>query len=130
MASMTTPVPDAIDDVQFTQWDRRMIAAMNVAHAARRGVVVLRVAAVVVALATVIGTALAVFSDVTDAGNIVFETSIDRVTVGRFLANIASPLAFAGIVLALSYLLQVAAARLDIDIVLADEDEAADGSDD
>ncbi len=127
---MTTPVPDAIDDVQFTQWDRRMIAAMNVAHAARRGVVVLRVAAVVVALATVIGTALAVFSDVTDAGNIVFETSIDRVTVGRFLANIASPLAFAGIVLALSYLLQVAAARLDIDIVLADEDEAADGSDD
>jgi hypothetical protein len=78
----------------------------------------------------VIGTALAVFSDVTDAGNIVFETSIDRVTVGRFLANIASPLAFAGIVLALSYLLQVAAARLDIDIVLADEDEAADGSDD
>jgi hypothetical protein len=130
MASMTTPVPDAIDDVQFTQWDRRMIAAMNVAYAARRGVVVLRVAAVVVALATVIGTALAVFSDVTDAGNIVFETSIDRVTVGRFLANIASPLAFAGIVLALSYLLQVAAARLDIDIVLADEDEAADGSDD
>ena len=127
---MTTPVPDAIDDVQFTQWDRRMIAAMNVAHAARRGVVVLRVAAVVIAAFAVVGTAIVLFSDFSDDGGAVFDTTIDRRTVGQFLASIANPLAFAGIVLALSYLLQVAAARLDIDIVLADEDEAADGSDD
>ncbi|MEN9647182.1 MAG: hypothetical protein RL238_3851 [Actinomycetota bacterium] len=127
---MTNPELDGSDDVRFTQWDRRMIAAINVAHAARQGVMVLRVAAVVIALAAVIGTALVLFSDVSDAGGAMFETTIDRQTVGQFLASIASPLAFAGIVLALSYVLQVAAARLDIDIVLADEDEAPEGSDD
>ena len=127
---MTNPTPEGIDDVRFTQWDRRMIAAINVAHAARRGVLVLRVAAIVIAVAAVIGTALVLFSDVSDASGAMFETTIDRRTVGQFFASVANPLAFAGIVLALSYLLQVAAARLDIDIVLADEDEAPEGSDD
>ncbi len=121
---MTTLEPTGDDDVQFTPWDRRMIAAIEVANGARRGVLILRVSAVLIAVAAVVGNALATFSDV-QQNDAIFEQDVDPFTVGRFLTGIANPLAFAGIVFALSYLVQIAAARLDIDIVLADEDETS-----
>ena len=124
MSSMTMQEPTGADDVQFTPWDRRMIAAIEVANGARRGVLILRVSAVLIAVAAVVGNALATFSEIEQNG-IVFEQDVDPSTVGRFLAGIANPLAFAGIVFALSYVVQIAAARLDIDIVLADEDETS-----
>lgn len=111
------------DDIKFSPWDRRVISAISVAESARFGVLVLRVSAAVVAGFAIIGAALALFSDIESQG-VSFDQPVDRQTVGRFLAEIANPLAFAGIVLALSYLIQIAAARLDIDVVLSDEDES------
>lgn len=106
-----------------------MIAAIEVANGARRGVLILRIAAVVIAVAAVVGTALEAFSDIPSGGAMI-RRELDRFTVGQFLAGIANPLAFAGIVFALSYVVQIAAARLDIDIVLADEDETSSTTED
>ena len=111
-----------VDDIKFTPWDRRVIAAIDVAHSARLGVLILRVLAAVVAIAAIVGTGLYTFSDPESSGQVP-STPIDRQTIGYFLAGISNPLAFAGVVFALSYLVQIAASRLDIDIVLSDEDE-------
>jgi len=98
---------------------------MNVADSARTGVIVLRVIAAVVVAATVIGNFLITFGR-NDDGSSLFEDSTDRFTVGQFLGGVATPLAIAGIVFGMSFMLAVAAARLDLDIVLADEQETAD----
>ena len=114
---------EELDDIKFTPWDRRVIAAIDVAEGARRGVLILRVLAAVVAVFAIVGGALSSFSDL-NSDDITVERSIDRLTVGYFLAGIANPLAFAGVVLALSYLVKISASRLDLDIVLSDEDES------
>jgi hypothetical protein len=119
---MTIEESGEVAGVTFTPWDRRVIAAIDVADGARRGVLFLRVAAAVIACAAVVGSALFIFSDTTSQG-VTYAATFDRQAVGRFLAGVANPLAFAGIVFALSYLVQISAARLDVDIVLADEDE-------
>lgn len=111
------------DDLKLTPWDRRVIAAINVADGARKGVLLLRVTAALVAIFAIVGGALAYFSDVESTDGMGFGGNLDQQTVGYFLASIASPLAFAGLVLALSYLMQISASRLDIDIVLSDADE-------
>ena len=51
---------DPIDESALTLWDRRMVSAISTANAARKGVVVLRVIAAVVALAALVGNALVV----------------------------------------------------------------------
>lgn len=115
-------------DVVLTPWDRRVVAAMDVASGARTGVLVLRVTAVAVALFAVIGNAFSYFADQRAQG-VTYTITITRQLFGSFLASIANPLAFAGVVFALSYVVQISAARLDIEIVLNDEDEAASGMD-
>ena len=88
---------------------------------ARFGVVTLRLIAVGVALASGVGQLLAAM-DRTDGPGYSF-TSRQQWMV--FLTGIAVPLAFAGLLVAASYLLAVYAARLDMDIVLADDNDNA-----
>ncbi len=119
---MSSNDADEVKDISFTPWDRRVVAAINVVAAARRGSVILRVIAAVVAIVGVVGAALTYFWN--DALNgVVSPGTFDGQRWGLFLLASANPLAVAGIVLALSFVVDVAAARLDIDIVLADEDE-------
>ncbi|MFZ4718578.1 MAG: hypothetical protein ACOYMR_04090 [Ilumatobacteraceae bacterium] len=108
---------------KFTPWERRLVSAIEVADAARVGVVILRVVAAVSAAAAILGLVLLIF----------FQNAADsplgsgglggRQQWGQFLQSVATPLAFAGIVFGLSYVVQIAAARLDVDIVMADADE-------
>ena len=85
----------------------------------------LRVIAAIVVAATVIGNFLISFGR-NDDESLFDDSTTDRFTVGQFLGSVATPLAIAGIVFGMSFLLAVAAARLDLDIVLADEQETAD----
>ncbi len=117
---------DPIDESALTLWDRRMVSAISTANAARKGVVVLRVIAAVVALAALVGNALTVlefdnaFSDASGWQQGGFP---DRYQWGQLLGSVAGPWAFAGLIVAASYLLSVYAARLDMDIILADNEE-------
>ena len=58
------------------------------------------------------------------------DTSFGHVSIphgyqlGQFLVGFATPLAYGGLVFGASCLLAVYAARLDLDIVLSDQDEA------
>jgi hypothetical protein len=121
-------VTDSTDDL--SPWDRRVLAAMGTAQAARTGVVVLRVIAGVVAVASIVGNYLWVtsFDSRGSSGDgLLGLESIsvaDRQQVGQFLTGVAAPLAFAGVLVAASYLLAVYAARLDLDVVRSDEDES------
>jgi hypothetical protein len=112
------------DPTAVTEWDKRVVGALGAVYAARRGVLVLRIIAAVAALAAIIGSALYTFSDA-NYGGFVQEVTIDRRLVGQFLVTAANPLAFAAVVLALSYLIEISAARLDVDVVVADEDQTA-----
>jgi hypothetical protein len=108
-------------------WERRVVRSIVTANSARIGVVVLRVLAVVVVVASVVGELLYVWS-FDDTGGSSLSPVDDPGTPARlkwavFLQGIASPLAFAGLVLAASFLVSVYAARLDLDIVQSDDDE-------
>jgi hypothetical protein len=126
------PMADDVAEQELTRatgWDRRVVAAFEVVYAARRGVLILRIAAALIAVIAVVGSALFHFSD-----NSVYvsfnDAGITRQVVGQFMQDIAVPLASAAVVLALAYLVEIAAARLDVDIVVADEDQVLDSSDD
>lgn len=101
----------------LTMWDRRMVAAIATATSARKGVLVLRIVAAVVATAAVVGDWMIVMDDNWS------DFASGRSQWGQFLSSVSVPVAFAGMVLAASYLLSVYAARLDMDIVLADDEE-------
>ncbi|MGD9795507.1 MAG: hypothetical protein AB7V43_18740 [Acidimicrobiia bacterium] len=99
---------------------------MATADSARLGVVILRVISVVVAVATVAGNTLTVLELGSDGGFLSRPGVVGRQQWGYFLTGIAGPLAFAGLILAASFVLAVYAARLDMDIVLAGDDNADD----
>ena len=109
-------------------WERRVIRSMVTANTARVGAVVLRVVAGVVAVASIVGELLYVLS-IDDRATSSSISPIDDVGTPAklkwsvFLQGIASPLAFAGLVLAASFLVAVYAARLDLDIVQSDDEE-------
>jgi hypothetical protein len=96
---------------------------MDASASAKVGVVVLRVISGVSVAATLIGNYLYIFGRNEPDGAAFDTITSDRFTFGQFLASVATPLAFAGIVLALSFVVSIYAARLDLDIVLADEQE-------
>lgn len=107
----------------FTPWEQRLVAAIQVAQGARVGVVILRVVAALAAGFALLGVALLVFVQ-DDSGAIFGDGGLTgRQQWGQFLQSVAAPLAFAGIVFGLSYVVEIAAARLDVDIVMADDDE-------
>ena len=108
---------DTDSDGGLTLWDTRMVAAIGTLQAARRGVIVLRIVAALVVLASTLGNSLIVFRDRYSD----FATAKDK--WAELLSSLAVPCSFAGMVLAASYLLAVYAARLDMDIILADDDE-------
>jgi len=90
----------------LTAWDRRVVRAIQVSESARAGVIVLRIAAAI--------------------GDEVIQSSLTgRIRIGQLLTTIASPIAFAAVVFGLSFVLSVYASRLDLDIVLADEQVAS-----
>jgi hypothetical protein len=108
-------------------WERRVVRSIITANSARVGVVVLRVLAVVIAAAAVVGELLYVTA-IDDRGGSSLSPIDDpgapaKLKWAIFLQGIASPLAFAGLVLAASFLVAVYAARLDLDIVQADDEE-------
>lgn len=111
------------EPAKFTPWERRLISAIEVADAAKVGVVILRVVAALCAAAAIVGLALLLFFQNADDSPFGSSSLGGRQQWGQFLQSVATPLAFAGIVFGLSYVVQIAAARLDVDIVMADADE-------
>lgn len=111
-------------DNELSPSDRRMLRAMATADSAHKGVVVLRVIAAVVTMSAIVGYALSVLEY--NRGEFVGGMNLrvpNRQQFALFLASVSTPLAFAGLIFAASYLVSVYASRLDMDIVLADEDD-------
>ncbi|MGZ4678874.1 MAG: hypothetical protein ACXV5U_08965 [Ilumatobacteraceae bacterium] len=111
------------DNSPISPWDRRVVRSLEVSESAARGVVALRVIAAVVAAATVVGNFLYVFADDNGGASFGFSNLTQRFRLGQFFASVATPLAFAGLVFGLSYLVEINSARLDLDIVLDDAEE-------
>lgn len=103
----------------LTPWDRRVIRAIDISNVARKGAQLLRIAAGVIAIATLVGAWLTTFSD----GS--FGDSDTRYKIGAFIGSVVGSLTLAGLLVAASLLVDLYASRLDLDIVLADEDEAS-----
>ena len=115
---------DEIGPEIVTAWDRRVVRSLEIADTAHAGVRILRGIAVLSAAAAVLGTWLYVYGQEDfDSGDFDFRLP-DRVLLGQFLSNVATPLASSGLVLGLTFLLAVHAARLDLEIVLADREES------
>lgn len=114
---------DEIGPEKVTAWDKRVIRSLEIANTAHVGVRVLRWIAALSAAASVVGTWLYVYGQDDVGTDEIFDLP-DRLLLGQFLSNVATPLAFSGLVLGLSFLLAVHAARLDLDIVLADNEES------
>jgi len=122
-----------VADIGRSPADRMMMRAIATADSARTGVIALRVIAAVVATAAVIGYALNVMEYTVNDGEDGFFGGVsvpDRKQLAVFLAGVSTPLAFAGLLVAASYLLSVYSSRLEMDIVLADEEtpESAGGA--
>ena len=100
----------------MTPWDRRVVRALGASDAARRGALILRVLSGVIAAVGLIGSALYLSSGFVGSYG-------TRAKAGWFLQQIAVPLGIGGVVLGLSFLVEVYASRLDLDIVASDEDE-------
>ena len=79
--------------------------------------------AAVVAAATLVGNYLYIFAGDNGGGTFGFSNLRQRFQLGQFFASVATPLAFAGLVFGLSYLVEINSARLDLDIVLDDVEE-------
>ena len=116
----------------LTAGDQRTVRAMITVNTARTGVVVLRVIAAVVVLAAVIGTGLvtAEFASRAEEPDAILgrEITPDHVYWAQFLLGIATPIAFAGMIVAASYLLSVYAARLELEIAQTDPGESGENS--
>ena len=123
---MSETADGSVESTDLTPWDRRVVRAIATSESALKGVIVLRVAAAIVVLASVAGNYLTLFGRDYGVDSDSFKPiSRDRLTLGLFLGNIAVPLAFAAAVFGMSFILSVYAARLDLDIVLADQQETS-----
>jgi hypothetical protein len=111
------------DDPPISPWDRRVVRSLEIAESARRGVLALRLIAAFVAAASVVGTYLYVFALDDASGTFGVSNLTDRYKIGQFLASLATPIAFAGLVFGLSFVVAINGARLDLAIVLDDADE-------
>ena len=104
-----------------TAWDRRVVRAMSVADSARNWAASVRVIGLLVIVGSLLGNYLLIyrndFEEFDDAG------LSGSLKLGQFLQQATFPVALGGVVLALSILVNVYASRLDLDIVLADNDE-------
>lgn len=117
---------------ELTAWERRLIGAIGVVAAARKGALAARVASIIIAAGALVGVAILSFwtekyPEYSYGGPTVsweFEWTMHN--LGQFFQGVAAPLAFAAIVFAVSCMIEVAAARLDIEIVLADDETDTD----
>ncbi|HEY7627103.1 MAG TPA: hypothetical protein VH761_08540 [Ilumatobacteraceae bacterium] len=118
------------DDQPPTPWDQRVVRAMSVADSARSWANVLRVIGLLVIAGSLVGNYLLIYND--DFADFGDGGLSGRVKLGQLLQQSVFPVAFGGVVLALSFFVMVHASRLDLDIVIADNDEttgpAADDS--
>ena len=103
---------------EWTVWDRRVLQAMTTVDRTRVWVIVMRVFAGVVAAADIAGCILIY------ATRNVHESW--RMIVGEITATSALPVAICGILVVLSCALELSAARLDLEIVRADEQAMAE----
>jgi hypothetical protein len=90
---------------------------MVTADSARRAAVVLWIAAGAIVVAALAGALLTITSST--YGSVDTQT-----TIGFVLGSIWASLGYAGIVVAAGLLVRLSAARLDLDIVRSDEEEA------
>ena len=81
----------------------------------------LRVTVGVVVASTVIGNYLRYFDEDTRAvdGGLTVSLDADRSAIAQFFSGVAFPLAIAGFVLGLSYVVKHSVSRLDLDLVRA-----------
>ena len=103
-------------------WDRRVVRAMTSAESARQGATILRIVAAITAAVGIIGPVMYFTAARDDASG--------RIVWGQILQVTALPIAGAGVVLAFSFLVELYASRLDLDIVLADDDQTGGVDDD
>ena len=102
--------------------DRHAVRALMTASSARLGVVVLRVAALVLATAEIVGSAILVFDGTSDVGF----TDRRRTQWATFVTSVAGPLTFVGLLVAASFVLAIYASRLEMDVVIAVQNESAE----
>lgn len=113
------------DELTFTSSDRDIITAINTARYGRRAVGAVRVGAVVVGLVATIGNALTALEYRTPStqDSLFADPTPDRQQWAVFLNGLATPLALALLVYAASFLLALYCSRLEMDIVIAEQDE-------
>lgn len=83
----------------------------------------LRIVAGVVVASTVIGNYLRYFDEETRAvdGGLDVSVDADQSAITQFFSSVSFPLAIAGVVLGLSYVVKHSVSRLDLDLVRAHE---------
>lgn len=114
------------DGAGLTSWDRRVIRAVATADTARKAALLLRWVAGVIAVTGVVGYALLTVRDYgfEDSALGSIETP-DRYQVGTFLVGAMWSLGLAGVIVGVSFLVEIYASRLDLDIVDADESQSS-----
>jgi hypothetical protein len=113
--------PSAIEEAPL--WYRPVLTAMAVVDGARRGVRLLQLISLTVAATAVIGNSLEFFQDPTSVGANGFSvaTPADRANFGDFLSALSLPLGLAAMIFGFSFVLKNAVARLNLDMVLANQ---------
>ncbi|MDO8363773.1 MAG: hypothetical protein Q7V88_12810 [Actinomycetota bacterium] len=122
----SNPLEDGeIDEVELSPSDRQMIRAMATAQSAQSAVGALRGFAVVAAIVVVVGQALSALDYVSpqNRDSLFADPEPDRNQWAVFLTGISIPLVLVGLLVVASYVLAVYAARLDMDIVIAEQNE-------
>ena len=89
------------DGPALTAWDRRVVGAIRIADAARKGVRILRVAAALVFLAGAIGAGIVSFKVNNGLGD--STSRFTSLALGQFMLYLVAPLAYAGLLVALSF---------------------------
>ena len=82
----------------------------------------LRVAALVLATAEIVGSAILVFDGTSDVGF----ADRRRTQWATFVTSVAGPLTFVGLLVAASFVLAIYASRLEMDVVIAVQNESAE----
>ena len=122
--SESTTGTDGRDDA-LTPTDLTIVDALSTAGSGRAGVVLLRVAAALIAVVGVIGSALTAANYLSpgNSDSLLADPEPRLRRWGVFVSGLVVPLGLASVVLGLSYLLAIHRSRLELEIVAVEENE-------
>jgi hypothetical protein len=117
-------------DIEMTTADRSIIEAINTAQASRKGIATLRAASLAVALFAIVGNAFNAldYSLPTNPDSLFVDPHLQRQQWAIFLTGVATPLGLAALLFAASFLLAVHCSRLEMDVVIAEQNESDEPS--